>query len=407
MVVLLIKSNTFLVIATIYTFILDSGNGLLPIPLREFLFGLLLVKTLMLMFKTKIKFPYLKPFMLIGILVPIYGAVISVFRGGNLTYIFDDAKGYIFFLTGLCLSYMTCINNNLKTKIIKHFLSASVIVSLATITFLLLATTGAQGIFESSQWLIDRNLGFAGVETNGQYRIFMSGQLYVMLSLILVFSQMMNGQKNKMNLILFIIFSACILISNTRGLWLGSVIGLGFVFIYSKLSIKKLVTIYIGTILIFSSLFFFQDYIETVTERFSSSFDFSNDASNSTRSEQTDQLLTEFYNYPLIGKGFGATLSSGYTRAEIPYTFELSYFELLYKLGVVGFSFFALGILFIFKLLISTNNKKIKNGLIAAFLSFIVLSTTNPYIVSSLGMFFLAILVSLSTNAKSKEIPVN
>jgi O-antigen ligase len=220
-----------------------------------------------------------------------------------------------------------------------------------------------------------------------------------MVSLLIVFSLILYSNTKKILLITIgLILGASILISNTRGLWLGTTFGLVFIALYGSLTFKKVVFYYVAIIGLVSSLFIANEFWESAIYRISTIFNFSTDQSNQIRGQQATELLNEFYNYPIIGKGFGASLNSGFYRiADIPYTFELSYFELLYKLGLLGFIIFAISIISIFFVIRSQKeNKPMKIALTASFLAFLLLSGTNPYIVSSLGMFLLSVIYALS-----------
>ncbi|MCM3573274.1 O-antigen ligase family protein [Mesobacillus subterraneus] len=400
---LLIRNDKVLLIGTVYVFVLDSGNGLFPIPLRELLFGLLVLKTIYYILAKKVHIKYFTPFLIISFILPIYGVAISQFRGQNLSYAIDDAKGYIFLITGLCIYALISLKTVLKKSLLNHFLIACLTVSIGTILILALELTNIVWIYDSSVWLINHNLGFAGLEINGQYRVFIRSQLYVMLGLILISTKIMSRSHNKMDYTILLIFSVCILISNTRGLWLGSILGVSIMLLFGKSTVIKVISACVIILSITLTPLFFSDFTGDVLERVSSSFDFTQNESNSIRSEQALQLVNEFENHIFFGKGFGSTLDTGYYRSEVPYSFELSYLELLYKLGLFGFIPFVIGLLLYFRIIIKSANKDMKLGVFASFFSFILLSTTNPYIVSSLGMFFLAILFSLTTNSDNKQ----
>lgn len=70
--------------------------------------------------------------------------------------------------------------------------------------------------------------------------------------------------------------------------------------------------------------------------RFYTVFDSSNQA-NQIRTEERVELVRAWKTSPLLGNGFGIALPSGYVRSsEAPYLFELQYYALLSKSGVVG-----------------------------------------------------------------------
>lgn len=73
------------------------------------------------------------------------------------------------------------------------------------------------------------------------------------------------------------------------------------------------------------------EYWEMIIYTFSS-----NERSNSVRSEQANYLISEF---TFIGAGLGAALESGYSRG-IPYGFELTYLNIIHKLGFMSIFLF-------------------------------------------------------------------
>ena len=70
------------------------------------------------------------------------------------------------------------------------------------------------------------------------------------------------------------------------------------------------------------------------------------EASNSSRNEQRDYLVAEF---SVLGAGLGGVLNSGYKRDDLGYGFELTYENLIHKLGVFALLPF-LGLLYPFVL---------------------------------------------------------
>lgn len=60
---------------------------------------------------------------------------------------------------------------------------------------------------------------------------------------------------------------------------------------------------------------------------------------NALRSEQAGHLIADF---SFLGRGLGATLPSGYARDDTGYGFELTYLNLIHKLGAFSFFLFAI-----------------------------------------------------------------
>lgn len=405
-----IKSDRLFIIAFIYTFVIDSGNGLLPIPLREILFLVLLIK-LFLNWKKGFRDKHGLILFTIAVLLPVYGFLISLYRGNNITFALSDSQGYLFLITGIGLYSLIYFKPYLKHSLLKHFLISSGLVAISTLILLLAHITNIFSLDDTRQLLVDHNLGFAGIETNGSYRIFLRSHIYVAISLVIslgfFLSFKMSFSKRIINLLFITICITSLVVSNTRALLIGCIIGLFVYLIGTKITKRYILFIYSLFFLSLPVFMFFMDKISTIFERVLSAFDFNNDLSNSIRSEQARYLIDEFLNYPILGKGFGATLDSGYTRsAEIPYSFELSYLELLYKLGLFGFAIFLACLLMFFFVVKSTSDLKFRKILIASLLVFFFISFSNPYIVSSLGMFLLSILYAYSRSNHNKEATI-
>lgn len=403
----LLKSDKLLVISVVYVFVIDAGNGFFPIPLREGLFLILIFKLIYLIFFKGYRNIYFPIFLILSILIPVYGVSVSLFRGNNISYAIDDASGYIFFVTGLALASLVYYKPELKKIILKHFLISSVIVSAFTI---LLYFSYASGLFSFEQMrllLTDWNIGFAGIEVNGAVRIFLRNHIYVLVSFIFIFGYLLLGNLNyRLGLyLLLVLFGSALIISNSRGLFVGLAIGMFLLFVIKKLSFLKIVIAYAGATLFLLSLFFFSEGWQKIWTRVSSIFDFENDTSNNIRREQSAHLLNEFTLYPIFGKGYGSTLTTGFVRdASIPYSFELSYLELLYKLGIIGFVAFVLTLSTLFLVIRRCEDELVKKISFVVLLTFFLISLTNPFIVSSLGMFLLSIIFAITQNNSISEL---
>jgi hypothetical protein len=62
----------------------------------------------------------------------------------------------------------------------------------------------------------------------------------------------------------------------------------------------------------------------------------SRDASDVERVEQAGALLSQFETHPLVGTGFGSYVYQVVRGAEAPFSYELVFYALLMKLGVIG-----------------------------------------------------------------------
>ena len=119
------------------------------------------------------------------------------------------------------------------------------------------------------------------------------------------------------------------------------------------------------------------------------------------RSRQQAYLLDGFAWSPVLGSGFGAY--AGYLRSdERPWTYELTYQQMLFNIGVVGVavlgSLLGYYLVLVLQLLRQVRESSaIPFALLVAFCSLLLGSYTNPYMRSFDFLFFVGILPYLST----------
>ena len=124
-------------------------------------------------------------------------------------------------------------------------------------------------------------------------------------------------------------------------------------------------------------------------------------SSENERGIQKAYLIDGFMESPILGSGFGAY--AGYLRSyERPWTYELTYYRLLFNMGIVGTA--SLGTLFFlyFALVIRIlrrfkDGSAIPFGLLVGFCSLLLGSYSNPYFGSFDYIFFVGLLPYLST----------
>jgi len=405
--ILALVNNKFLLASTIYVFIIDAGNGLFVyndhhLPIRELLFLILLIKLAYNICIKGFKDRDKKAVMVISILVPLYGIVVAFLRNNNLSYVFDDGKSYFFFIIGLCIYSLIYYSPNLKQSVIKHFMMASLLAAIVSIMIFVVSCFIPAVLYNMGAWLGQHNLGFAGIEVNGLPRVFLRAEIYVMTSFFFALGNLIaTGKKSFYNsLTLKAIYLFSLVISNTRGIWIATILGILIFWASSNFTFKKILVTFIIIILIFLAPNMFPNVSTKIMSRLTSSIDFTDNQSNAIRDDQSFYLMEEFKNHPVLGKGFGATLSSGFTRSkETPYSFEMSYLELLYKLGIIGFGIFIIGLVWIANTIFKSDPEH-RKILLISFVCFLIVSITNPYIVSSLGMFLISVLYAVAKDPK-------
>jgi hypothetical protein len=119
------------------------------------------------------------------------------------------------------------------------------------------------------------------------------------------------------------------------------------------------------------------------------------------RTIQRGYLFDGFAESPVLGSGFGAY--AGYLRnEERPWTYELTYHQMLFNVGVVGVGFlgalFSLCLVLVIRLLRRfKDGSAIPFGLLVGFCSLLIGAYSNPYFASFDFLFFVGLLPYLST----------
>jgi len=124
-------------------------------------------------------------------------------------------------------------------------------------------------------------------------------------------------------------------------------------------------------------------------------------SSEDARTIQRPYLLAAFARSPVLGSGFGAY--AGYLRShERPWTYELTYYKLLFSLGLVGFAVVGtlFGVYFLFVLRILQHFKQgsaVPFAMLVGWCSLLIGAYSNPYFGSFDYLFLLGLLPYLST----------
>jgi hypothetical protein len=132
-------------------------------------------------------------------------------------------------------------------------------------------------------------------------------------------------------------------------------------------------------------------------------------SSEDERTIQGPYLIDGFMKSPVFGSGFGAY--AGYSRSDDrPWTYELTYHQMLFNLGTVGVT--VLGLLFslyfarVVRLLRQfKDGSATPFGLLVAFCSVLVGAYSNPYFGSFDFLFFAGLLPYLSTFRRGFDQP--
>ena len=256
----------------------------------------------------------------------LYGVSNGIYNEVNLINVFSNFAG----ITLFSLYYAFCIFNIKKESIVKIILYAGFVNCIYAIS--------------NIYFIIDMN--FDGFEINSFRMYYSNGMLVVLpfLSLILyrlsfnkkADNSFLSGTISLSILSLTGIFSLLIMVSKGFALALAFLLCAFTLVILYRLLIKlrfKWAGLAIATIS--ASILGISGYLFFDIIAFNLS---SNQSGNSIRAEQSTYLIDDF---TLLGSGFGSSLSSGYSRDIRGYGFELSFHNLIHKIGIFsGMIFF-------------------------------------------------------------------
>jgi len=397
-----------------------------------------------------------KYFWLLGIVVA-WAFVWGMIRGNGFGAVFLDFNNWLYFLLILPIFSVGTGRDLSAQKFRQNILSLLIVCTAwlfikSIILFYLFSHSLAVIMGNTYRWARDTRVGEITSVAPGIYRVFLQSQIYALISFFILLPisnfpaspagrqfLISNKIQNKKLLnpysLLLIPFLATIIISFSRSYWVGLVAGL---FIYLILLIiqktraldilRKFAKVLIIGITSLAVLFLVLylpprvpgDFFNFLSTRITSS-----EAASSSRLNQLKPLAVAIAKHPLIGSGFGTSVTyksddprvvpttAGGTGEFTTYAFEWGYLDMALKFGLAGLIVYLLFIYQILKRLFSKqktiNNKQEKNtysllltpyslrtGFGLALIALLVVNIFSPYLNHPLGIGFI-ILSSLFT----------
>lgn len=407
------NSKIPIILLVIFTELIIGGLGrLFYFPLRISLFIFAFIYALLYAYKKKIVIPR---YIILGILslflYCLSGVLIGVFRGNSLNISLKDITNFISIL--YVIVFIICINydRNILYKLIKLFRLYVFCLSIVTISIFIWSYFAKYLGIDAIQTLVNfkekTNYGFI---TGWLYdmkfaRVYFANGIYMQISLSLVISDILKFKEKKYYIEAMILMLA-IFSSGTRGYWLGSFLVIVMHFIIAKNINKfKLIKIGITILLILIPLLIIVPEKELILDRLFSITDFENDISNNIRSIQIECLNEEIKKHPIIGGGFGSSLTN-YEKitGRDGLNVEVYYLELLYKTGIIGIIVILYLLLTIFiktyRLILNNylydDDKQLLNAWMISVISVIIVGISNPYMKGAFGVFILDMLIIMN-----------
>lgn len=299
-----------------------------------------------------------KYFPLILLLAWFYGIVVGIIYNNN--FIFINNVGIIYFASYYFLSSSSLTNDDLF-KIILNLTIASIIIYLIN--------TGFQTLGNLQLLNIGTRLGgysITGIFAATMLPLLIYNNLFRSSNKILINNVVLN-----LLLLLLILLVSFFLIAS-KGIYLSFTVTIILLLLYKKKSFRILKSFFYLVILLY--------FILTIDFNAIVIFG-SEDVSNLKRYELIDEIIPQL---TFFGKGWGAIYQGGELqfRNDMGYSSELSYLNLVHKIGVFSLAFFVfyLWIFYqIIKTLKSKNDSAILCGLISmGLITYLFISIGNP-----------------------------
>ena len=165
---------------------------------------------------------------LLIILLVLLSSIWPYFKGVEIYKIFYDANAYLYIFY-LPVWYQVFERNHLKNILI-ILQSAALVVAVKTLLVfnIFVQGYGLLDIDSIYKWIRDSRTGEITPFVDNFYRVFMQSQFYLLIAWFISFIKQLKEYKNKLNFFYIVTLSAALLISLSRSIWLGGVIGLVF-----------------------------------------------------------------------------------------------------------------------------------------------------------------------------------
>lgn len=331
-----------------------------------------------------------------------YGAFVGLLNGVSVSYVFSNFAGLSLYI--LFYVFYFSVGFDVAKKVL--FLSAicSCVFAVYSV-YDSFATVGGGGDLNQ--------VGLGGFRT-----LYSTSFLYVVpflfICLVRVFLQNKYGSGFKSDLkdaFLVLLFGFTLIVpAMSKGFILIFVLLFVLVFLAGYFSVLRSLmigkNIFAMTFLVLLggvSLLVFTDFYDVILFSFSSG-----EGSNSIRSEQFDYLVSE---WNLSGAGLGSSLMSGYQRDDTGYGFELTYINLVNKLGVFSFPLFfsyLLVLFFGFKFFFF-DGKRVTGAWILGLMAFLIPGAGNPLLLAPVFVFmhFIAIMLVIAELSPRDKLAVS
>lgn len=325
--------------------------------------------------------------LILGVIVPVCWGTLGYLGGNLLPDIVNDANGHVFYLLGFAL----LLGYRFETRVFMEFAMSLVLVLCAGCLLAYgYALTGVDQAIEVETFLREGNLGFFNVFVDGRpYRLFLSSFLLVPIMVCFGLQRIIvhwrAARMTDLKGLAFVVVGlGTLLISQTRSLWLGLIVGVLVILLAGYRRISPRIVLGIGLMAVFcaSALLYFVPSLLRLTDV---------DGNVNMRLEQAVILFNLFTQQPWLGWGFGSVVDlSLITPRPRSFSHEMDLIDLLRKVGLIGASLY--GMAYVLMLRIALQLYQIDPDAQEVTLFLMTLGVVfsvgffNPYVTASIGI---------------------
>jgi len=363
-----------------------------------------------------------------------WGLVCGGISKNLFSNIFFDGNGWLFFL--LVFVFLSVIKNWRQiTRIIQIGFAAMIVIFLKTTFLFVLFARGP--IFIKTifyRWLRITGVGEVTQITSQASRIFIQSQVYCLIFFFIILAfwlfEKPKYRQKKWRLYYPLIFVTTfpVLVSFSRSFWLGLIVGVSFFFIVLKIGkfltwpqfslvLVKLFLIFFVELIIVFLLVTPSQGIDIAKNRFQGG-----EPAVSNRIVELKPLFKKIARHPLIGSGFGTTVTykprdprtiEKYGHSYTTYAFEWGYLDIWLKIGLVGLAVY---LYLIFKILKSgcqlfqrliDDKTVLIFGMTAGLTALITINITSPYLNHPLGIAYIILCTAVLFVYSKKRLRVS
>ncbi len=369
----------------------------------------------------------------------VVSAIIGIFNNNRIGFIWADISGFLAF--ALLPGMFAVIDNGKKVnKLLNVIYYASFAVAVVTAVFHFgLAWMDDATINHINKWINERSLGGFALLATHIYRVYFRSQIFLQFSLLIGVWKLWGTKSKKRRFVLALcegVMMFALIISYTRGFWVGVAAAAAAALFLEWKNWKKLVRTALMVLVVFvaftgvSTMCYRQPYVfveivnrfspnlivlgpeiedgpggfteddtsdETDTEDDFDIIDEANENAVNMRKETLKALNKKIAEHPIVGSGLGTNLDGVRKDGKTEYM----YLDILMKMGLAGLLVFLITYFMMpavhvirrlkcFSKTLQWQDNRVRNSfIVAGYFGVAVTSAFNPFLTSPMGVFML------------------